>query len=170
MDMKTIVKTIFACLLLQVVFTGSASAQALYTNPDTIQKYLKDRIVEVKEQLRATRTQLKEEEKKLRTLNRDLEKSRTQAQRDKVKLKEAKRNGKFYQVKPYIPEELQGDVEAKIKAAKEAKAAKEREIKAKEAEKKAEAKAAKAAKKQAEQDEKDQLKASARSQQKRARE
>ena len=156
MDMKHIAKSILACLFVQafMLFAGSisASAQALYTNPDTIQKYLKDRIVEVKEQLKVTRTQLKEEEKKLRTLNRDLEKSRTQAQRDKVKLKEAKRNGKFYQVKPYIPEELQGDVEAKIKAAKEAKAAKEREIKAKEAEKKAEAKAAKAAKKQAEQE------------------
>ena len=106
--MKTIVKAIFACLLLQVVFTSYASAQALYTNPDTIQKYLKDRIVEVKEQLKETRAQLKAEEKTLRTLNRDLEKSRTQAQRDKVKLKEAKRNGNFYQVKPYIPEELQG--------------------------------------------------------------
>ena len=138
--MKAILKSIFVCFLLQTLMLGlgnsSAAAQALYTNPDTIQKYLKDRITDVKEQLKATRTQLKEEERTLRTLNRDLEKSRTQAQRDKMKLKEAKRNGKYYEVKPYIPEELQGDVEAKIKAAKEAKAAKQREIKQKEADKK----------------------------------
>ena len=100
---------------------------------------------DVKEQLKATKSKLKEEEKTLRTLNRDLTKSRTQAQRDKIKLKEAKRNGKFYQAKPYIPEELQGDVEAKIKAVKEAKAAKEREIKQKEEERKAAEKAAKEA-------------------------
>ena len=128
--MKAIVKSMIVCFLLQALTLslnyGNASAQALYTNPDTIQKYLKDRIVETKEQLKETRAKLKAEEKTLRTLNRDLEKSRTQAQRDKMKLKEAKRNGKFYQVKPYIPEELQGDVEAKIKAAREAKAAKEK--------------------------------------------
>ena len=172
--MKTILKSIIVCFLLQMFCSGSVSAQALYTNPDTIQKYLKDRITEVKEQLRETRAQLKAEEKTLRTLSRDLEKSRTQAQRDKVKFKEAKRNGKFYQVKPYIPEELQGDVEAKIKAAKEAKEAKQREIKQKEAEKKAAEKAAIAEKKQqakeAKQQEKEQLKASARSQSRRARE
>ena len=131
--MKSIVKSILVCFFMQasMLLTGSslASAQALYTNPDTIQQYLKDRITETKEQLKDTRARLKEEERTLRTLNRDLAKSRAQAQKDKVKLKEAKRNGKFYQVKPYIPEELQGDVEAKIKAAKEAKAAKEREIK-----------------------------------------
>ena len=146
--MKTIVKTILACFILLVVGNTNATAQALYTNPDTIQNYLKGRIKDVKDSLRETRAKLKAEEKTLRTLNRDLEKSRTQAQRDKVKLKEAKRNGKFYQVKPYIPEELQGDVEAKIKAAKEAKAAKEREIKQKAAEKKAAEKAAIAEKKQ----------------------
>ena len=97
--MKHIAKSILVCFFLQalVLFVSSistASAQALYTNPDTIQKYLKDRITEVKEQLKSTRSQLKEEERTLRVLNRDLEKSRTQAQRDKQKLKEAKRNGK----------------------------------------------------------------------------
>ena len=51
--MKTILKTIFACLLLQVVCPAVASAQALYNNPDTIQTYLKDRIDETKEQLKA---------------------------------------------------------------------------------------------------------------------
>ena len=90
--MKSIVKTIFVCSILLAVGNTNASAQALYNNPDTIQKYLKDRITETKEQLKETRSKLKEEEKTLRTLNRDLEKSRTQAQRDKVKLKEAKRN------------------------------------------------------------------------------
>ena len=150
--MKSIVKTIVACFVLKAMFLvmggNTVSAQALYNNSDTIQKYLKERIAETKEQLKETRSKLKEEEKTLRILNRDLEKSRAQAQRDKVKLKAAKRNGKYYEVKPYIPEELQGDVEAKIKAAREAKAAKAREIKQKEAEKKAEEKAAKAEKKQ----------------------
>ena len=133
---RPIIASVILCVLTFLAGGKSASAQALYTNPDTIQAYLKERIKEVKEQAKETRAKLKEEEKTLRTLNRDLAKSRTQAQRDKVKLKEAKRKGKFYQVKPYIPVELQGDVEAKIKAAKEAKAAKEREIKEKAAEKK----------------------------------
>ena len=172
--MKTAIKSILICLFIQTSAilsnNSQASAQALYTNPDTIQQYLKDRIKDVKEQLKATKSKLKEEEKTLRTLNRDLTKSRTQAQRDKIKLKEAKRNGKFYQAKPYIPEELQGDVEAKIKAVKEAKAAKEREIKQKEEERKAAEKAAKEEKKRQEKEakalEKEQLKASAKKQSK----
>ena len=102
--MKTAIKSILICLFIQTSAilsnNSQASAQALYTNPDTIQQYLKDRIKDVKEQLKATKSKLKEEEKTLRTLNRDLTKSRTQAQRDKIKLKEAKRNGKFYQAKP----------------------------------------------------------------------
>ena len=102
--MKRIIRPILACIILCIAsfFAGSktVAAQALYTNPDTIQQYLKERIKEVKEQAKETREKLKQEEKTLRTLNRDLAKSRTQAQRDKVKLKEAKRKGKFYQVKP----------------------------------------------------------------------
>ena len=48
--MRTTLKSILVCLSWQAALlfslVGTASAQALYTNPDTIQKYLKDRIAE----------------------------------------------------------------------------------------------------------------------------
>ena len=116
--MKTAVKFILVCLFIQAsaILSNNShvSAQELYTNPDTIQQYLKDRIKDVKEQLKATKSKLKEEERTLRILNRDLTKSRTQAQRDKKKLKEAKRNGKFYQANSYITQEPQDDVVANV--------------------------------------------------------
>ena len=63
--MKSVVKSILVCLFLQasMLLTGNGfvSAQALYSNPDTIQQYLKDRITETKEQLKDTRAKLKEE-------------------------------------------------------------------------------------------------------------
>ncbi len=42
----------------------------------------------------------------MRTLQRDLEKSRAQAVRDRQRIKAAQKSGKFYQPKPYVPEEL----------------------------------------------------------------
>ena len=62
--MKSIVKTIMACFVLKAMFLvmggNTVSAQALYNNSDTIQKYLKERIAETKEQLKETRSKLKE--------------------------------------------------------------------------------------------------------------
>ena len=58
--MRLTTRLLLASLFLQAAMfasgNGSASAQALYTNPDTIQQYLKDRIGEVKEQLKETRS------------------------------------------------------------------------------------------------------------------
>ena len=54
--MRTAIKSILICLFIQTSAilsnNSQACAQALYTNPDTIQQYLKDRIKDVKEQLK----------------------------------------------------------------------------------------------------------------------
>ena len=60
-------------------------------NPDSIQKYLKERIAETKQRQKAARDVQKAVDKELRTLQRDLEKSRAQALKDRQRVKAAQK-------------------------------------------------------------------------------
>ena len=99
-------------------------------NADSIQKYLKERIADTKVRQKAARDAQKAVDKEMRTLQRDLEKSRAQAVKDRQRVKEAQKSGKFYQPKPYVPEELKKqDIEQLPNMSKEERAKAEAEQK-----------------------------------------
>ena len=93
------------CLLVGSMASFAQQEVNIY-NAESIQKYLKERIADTKERQKAARDSLKAVDKEMRTLQRDLEKSRAQAVKDRQRLKAAKKSGKFYQPKPYVPAEL----------------------------------------------------------------
>ena len=103
--MKSI-RIFWIIVLLFGTMTSFAQEEVNIYNAESIQKYLKERIAETKARQKEAREAQKAVDKEMRTLQRDLEKSRAQAVRDRQRIKAAQKSGKFYQPKPYVPEEL----------------------------------------------------------------
>ena len=156
-NMKPIILILFSLLLAFPCLT-KAQTRPL-THNDSVQLELKERIKTAKQKARASRTQLKEDEREVTRLTRELERARRQAQKDKLAARKAKLKGKEYASKPVKvqmenPKTVVAQRRAEAAAARAAKEAKaksaqeEREARAKvvREERQAKAKAAQAAK------------------------
>ena len=91
----TNMKPIILSLLLILTIPTMAQTRVMTPN-DSIQQELKARIKTAKDKARASRTQLKEDEREVNRLNRELERARRQAQKDKLAMRKAKQTGKTY--------------------------------------------------------------------------